>query len=158
MQSHPNIDSFDGLQGSNTTLLYYECIICISAVGIGISSPEEEILRKAKNQFGDENGRGAFIYPSIEETMFMAERGVLLLIDSDDVALSLKDMYKMLTEPKNVKYRKSSLGEPAFIGYLARVIVHLPKKEIEELETRCKGVSLMVCYIKRMHSQVSSFL
>ncbi|RZC49505.1 hypothetical protein C5167_017923 [Papaver somniferum] len=45
--------------------------------------------------------RNSETYLSIEETLFMAERGALLLVNSDDMVLSLRDMYGMLREWKN---------------------------------------------------------
>ncbi|KAI3925739.1 hypothetical protein MKX01_003298 [Papaver californicum] len=40
-------------------------------------------------------------YLSIGETLFMAEQGALLLVNSDGMVLSLSDMYDMLTEQKS---------------------------------------------------------
>lgn len=45
--------------------------------------------------------RNSETYLSIEETLYMAERGALLLVDSDGMVLCLSDMYGMLTEWKN---------------------------------------------------------
>ncbi|KAI3893159.1 hypothetical protein MKX03_020184 [Papaver bracteatum] len=45
--------------------------------------------------------RNSVTYLSIEETLYMAERGALLLVNSDGVVLSLRDMYGMLGESMN---------------------------------------------------------
>ncbi|KAI3900892.1 hypothetical protein MKW92_041890 [Papaver armeniacum] len=45
--------------------------------------------------------RNSNTYLSIEETVFMAELGALVLVNSDDSLLSLGDMYAKLTEQKS---------------------------------------------------------
>ncbi|KAI3991862.1 hypothetical protein MKX01_012807 [Papaver californicum] len=55
--------------------------------------------------------RNGDTYLSIEETLFMAERGALLLVNSDGMVLSLSDMYDMLTE------RKSGCSWDSFQAY-----------------------------------------
>ncbi|OVA16436.1 tRNA-splicing endonuclease [Macleaya cordata] len=45
--------------------------------------------------------RRSKVYCSIEETLFLAERGALILFDINDMVLSLKDMYEMVAEGRS---------------------------------------------------------
>ncbi|KAI3975222.1 hypothetical protein MKX01_017541 [Papaver californicum] len=186
--------------------------------------------------------RNGNTYLSIEEAVFMAELGALVLVNSDDMVLSLGDMYAMLTERKsgcswdsfkayehlkslgyivgrhgiqwtlkkdkqhcstatgvgdlkdsngvsisgleeessitdglrdmhinnetkptfdvylpNNKFKKSSPGEPDFVVYVTREDDPPLKAEIEDLNTRCKGVALMVCEVESCRVSLFSF-
>ncbi|KAI3992811.1 hypothetical protein MKX01_021406 [Papaver californicum] len=179
---------------------------------------------------------------SVSSYRFMAELGALVLVNSDDMVLSLGDMYAMLTERKNGcswdsfkahehlkslgyivvrhgiqwtlkkdkqhcstptgvrdskdsdgvsicgleeefsitnglrdmhfkneakpafdvylpnnKFKKSSPGEPDFVVYVAREDDPPLKAEIEDLNTRCKGVALMVCQVESCRVSLFSF-
>ncbi|KAI3837118.1 hypothetical protein MKW92_035173 [Papaver armeniacum] len=48
----------------------------------------------------------------------------------------------------NNKFKKSSPGEPDFVVYVTSGVNPPSKAEIESLETRCKGVALMVCQVE----------
>ncbi|XP_057501263.1 uncharacterized protein LOC130785169 [Actinidia eriantha] len=50
---------------------------------------------------------GSKIYCSIEETLFLAERGELSLLGANDSLVSLKDMYRKIAEGKNGCYWES---------------------------------------------------
>ncbi|RZC93273.1 hypothetical protein C5167_030393 [Papaver somniferum] len=61
-----------------------------------------EVLEKKGRCWGTTGiVRNSNTYLSIEETVFMAELGALVLVNSDDSLLSLGDMYAMLTEQKS---------------------------------------------------------
>ncbi|KAL5701491.1 hypothetical protein ACHQM5_026819 [Ranunculus cassubicifolius] len=45
--------------------------------------------------------RGNKLYCSIEETLFLAERGALLVLDANDAILTLKHMYEMVSDGGN---------------------------------------------------------
>ncbi|KAK3217914.1 hypothetical protein Dsin_011884 [Dipteronia sinensis] len=119
--------------------------------------------------------RNGKTYCYVEEILFLAEIGALLLLANDDTSLSLKDIYEKATlvslglrkSPKihevrlvfdvylpNSKFKKSSPGDPSFV--LCSTGVYPPSKaEIEVLERQCGSIPMKFCHVE--HGRVSFF-
>ncbi|CAL5375368.1 unnamed protein product [Camellia sinensis] len=64
--------------------------------------PLAEVVRKKGSMWTTiRMVRSSKIYCSIEETLFLAERGELSLLDVDDRSVPLKDIYKKVAEGKS---------------------------------------------------------